>query len=67
MALSGNGLEPDLQLSATELNFENTVINSTSASETLTISNLNGAGDLIINALSIEGENAEQFNFDGDF
>ena len=67
VAVSGNGLEPDIQLSTTSFDFGNIVVQSSSASQTLTISNLNGEGDLVIDVLAISGDNADQFELVGDF
>ncbi|HVI08183.1 MAG TPA: choice-of-anchor D domain-containing protein, partial [Candidatus Binatia bacterium] len=61
ISLTGTGTSPGVSLSSSSLNFGNQVVSTTSASQTVTLTNT-GTSDLTINSLSASGDFAESDN-----
>ncbi len=59
------GLEPEISVSVTEIDFGDVVINSSSNVESVVVTNI-GKGDLSISKVTLTGNDANQFNIESD-
>jgi sugar lactone lactonase YvrE len=62
IALSGTGVEPVVSLSATSISFPSTKVGTTSASQSVTMTNT-GNGALSITSIAVTGVDASSFGF----